>query len=296
MTQWPTQRDCDDFYGRPIRADGSINQAWAAQNLVVVKPPFTVYYGTTPVKGIRVHRKCAESLSRVLDRIWASAGRQQSVVDAWGASKFAGSWVVRNKRGGGTLSMHAYGCAIDLDPARNAFHSTRPNFGKMPAFKVVEAFEAEGWTWGGRWSGRSCDGMHFQAARTSAVTAQQLRAAGSRTIASTDSIRGSAAGIALSGGSAVGLLSQANDIGGQAVSLATNVADGRETLSGLAANWQLFVITALVCVVAYLLWRVWRSARAAETARIDDASTGINADQVLMDFPQKGNVVDGVEF
>ncbi len=293
---WPMQRDCDAFYGRPINGDGSINRAWEAANLVVIKPPFTVYYGTTPVKGIRIHRLCAESLSRVLDRIWAAAGRQQSVVDAWGASKFAGSWVVRNKRGAGTLSMHAYGCAIDLDPGRNAFHSTRPNFGRMPAFKVVEAFEAEGWTWGGRWSGRSCDGMHFQAARTSSVTASQLRAAGSRTVAATDSIRDSAAGIALSGGGAVGLLSTANDVGGQALALAGNVSEGRETLSSLASHWQMFLIAALVCVIAFLLWKVWRAAKAAEAARVDDAQTGMRGDQVLEDFPQEGDVADGIEW
>jgi hypothetical protein len=28
---------------------------------------------------------------------------------------------------------------------------------------IVQAFEAEGWVWGGRWSGRSIDAMHFQA-------------------------------------------------------------------------------------------------------------------------------------
>jgi hypothetical protein len=293
---WPLQRDCDSFYGRPILRNGATNRAWEAENLVVVKPPFTVYYGSTPVKGIRIHRKCAESLTRVLNRIWDAAGRQQSVVDAWGASKFAGSWVVRNKRGGGTLSMHAYGCAIDLDPARNPFHSTRPNFGKMPAHKVVEAFEAEGWTWGGRWSGRSCDGMHFQAARTGAVTPAQLRAAGSRTIAATDSIKDSASGLAIAGGGAVGLMSQANDIGGQAAMLASNAVAGRESLSALGANWQVIAIIVLIGLVLFLLWKIWRAAKAAEAARVDDAITGVRSDQVLEDFPQEGDPVDGVEW
>ncbi|MBS4019890.1 MAG: M15 family metallopeptidase [Dechloromonas sp.] len=292
---WPLQRDCDSFYGRPINRDGSISRAWESVNLVTIKPPFTVYYGTTPVKGIRIHRRCAESLSRVLDRIWVAAGRQQSVVDAWGASKFAGSWVVRNKRGGGTLSMHAYGCAIDLDPGRNAFHSTRPNFAKMPAFKVVEAFEAEGWVWGGRWSGRSCDGMHFQAARTTAVTARQLRAAGSREVAAIDSAKTTGVGMIGSGAIGWGILSQTNDAAQQAIGVANTVADGRATLSTFEANWQIIAIIALGCLALVFAWLWWRAQQAGLYARIDNAQTGTRGDQVLEDFPQEGDVADGIK-
>jgi hypothetical protein len=293
---WPLQRDCDSFYGRPIGRNGATNPSWEAASLTTVRAPFQMYYGSTPIKGVRIHRKCADSLKRVFDRIWESAGRQQSVVDAWGASKFAGSWVVRNKRGGGTLSMHAYGCAIDLDPARNPFHSTRPNFGKMPAFKVVEAFESEGWVWGGRWSGRSCDGMHFQAARTSSVTPAQLRAAGSRTIAATDAIKDSAGGLAIAGGGAAGLMSTANDVGGQAAMLASNVVAGRESLSALGASWQVIAIVVLICIVLFLLWKIWRAAKAAEAARVEDAMAGIRSDQVLEDLPQENDPSMGVEW
>lgn len=164
---FPLQRNCDDFYGDPRGASPSrANAEWEERNIVRISPPFRMYYDGNPVSTIRVHRKCAESLSRVLDRIWAAAGKRQEVVDAWGASNFGGSYVYRMKRGGGTLSMHAYGCAIDLDPARNGFHNTRGNFNYAPQVAVVHAFEAEGWEWGGRWQGRACDPMHFQAART----------------------------------------------------------------------------------------------------------------------------------
>jgi len=59
--------------------------------------------------------------------------------------------------------MHSYGCAIDLDAPRNFFHEQHPHFSDIP--QVVDAFKNEGWVWGGDWSGRSKDGMHFQAAR-----------------------------------------------------------------------------------------------------------------------------------
>jgi len=91
------------------------------------------------------------------------AGKDQKTIDAWGVSVFSGSYNYRVMRGGAVLSMHAYGCAIDLDAPRNFFHDQDPHFAHIP--QVVKAFKDEGWVWGGDWSGRSKDGMHFQAAR-----------------------------------------------------------------------------------------------------------------------------------
>jgi hypothetical protein len=73
---------------------------------------------------------------------------------------FGGAYNFRVMRGGSSLSMHAYGCAVDFDPARNGFGSRNPYLAKCPA--VLEAFKREGWTWGGTW--KKPDGMHFQAA------------------------------------------------------------------------------------------------------------------------------------
>lgn len=165
---WPTQAECDAFYGNPrSRADNSKSSpAWESSNLVRVKPPFVIRFEGKPVSaGVLIHKKCADSLARIFANIWEAANRDQSVIDAWGVSNFAGAYNYRVMRGGSSLSMHSYGCAIDLDPERNDFHDTTPNFANIP--QVVDAFEKEGWTWGGRWSGRSCDGMHFQAARVS---------------------------------------------------------------------------------------------------------------------------------
>jgi hypothetical protein len=116
-----------------------------------------------PIKTIQIHKKCADSLSRILAAIWEASGHDQKRVNEWGASIFGGSYVYRLMRGGSSLSTHAHGCAIDLDPARNGFHDTTPHF--ATAHEIVKAFENEGWSWGGRWQGRACDGMHFQAAR-----------------------------------------------------------------------------------------------------------------------------------
>ena len=162
---WPLQTQCNAFYGDPRSPGGNASAKWEAANLTTVVPPYRMTYDGKPIKGIRVHKKCAESLKRCLEAVWVAAGKKQSVVDGWGASIYGGAYNFRLKRGGTSLSMHSWGCAIDLDPARNGFGDKTP---AMPR-EVIAALEAEGWEWGGHWS--KPDGMHFQAARTRAVPA-----------------------------------------------------------------------------------------------------------------------------
>jgi hypothetical protein len=182
MNLWPLQSQCDSFYGNPRGAGDRPSPKWEAENLRTVRPPFRMTYDGKPVKAIRVHKKCASSLLRVLQEIWEAAGRNQRIVDMWGASIFAGSYVYRLKRGGVTLSMHAYGCALDLDPARNAQHDQAPHFADVP--QVIDAFEREGWTCGLRWNGRDRDGMHFQAAFMSEAAKSALSSRAARLNAS----------------------------------------------------------------------------------------------------------------
>lgn len=160
---WPTQSACDTFYGNPRGRNGGPSAAWESANLIRVTPPFVLKYMGKPVKTVTVHKKCADSLLRVLNNIWETASFRQSLIDEWGMSTFGGAYNYRLMRGGSRLSMHAYGCALDFDPDRNAMGDTTPKFLDFPW--VIRSFEKEGWVWGGRWSGRSCDGMHFQAAR-----------------------------------------------------------------------------------------------------------------------------------
>lgn len=163
MPTWPKQSQCDTYYGNPRGRDGRASMAWESANLTRIEPPYRMTYAGKPIKTLTIHKKCADSLLRVLTRIWQVSGEDQKKIDQAGASIYGGSYNFRLTRGGSVLSMHAYACAVDLDPARNAFHDQTPNFDNYPW--VVKAFEDEGWIWGGRWQGRSKDGMHFQAAR-----------------------------------------------------------------------------------------------------------------------------------
>jgi hypothetical protein len=148
---WPLQRDCPKFYPDP------------AHNLVAVETPWMMRYGSTLVNHIMVHRKCADSLRRVLTYVWAECNYDQAIVAALHYDRYSGSYVPRPMRGSSAPSMHSFGAAIDFDDEENQFHSQHHLF--RDSDLLVKAFKAEGWVWGGDWSPGSIDAMHFQAAR-----------------------------------------------------------------------------------------------------------------------------------
>lgn len=166
--KWPTQAEVlsnKSIYGDPRGPDRTrMSLKWERENIVRIKPPFRMTYAGKKVASIRVHKHCAESLLRVLNgllmRATAAAPKNpQALLNKSGASIFGGVVMYRLMRGGNSLSIHSYGAAIDLDPARNGLGDSTPNFANYPW--VIEEFEKEGWLWGGTWS--RADGMHFQA-------------------------------------------------------------------------------------------------------------------------------------
>lgn len=176
---WPTQAAVlsnNSVYGDPRGPDRTkMSLKWERENIVYITPPFRMTYAGKPVKKIRVHKHCAASLLRIFHKLLDSAtlidrNNPQAVLDKAGVSIFGGVVMYRLMRGGNRLSMHSYGCAIDLDPARNGMYDKTPNFANHPW--VLAAFRQEGWTWGGDWNGngssadeRSADGMHWQATK-----------------------------------------------------------------------------------------------------------------------------------
>ena len=69
-----------------------------------------------------------------------------------------GCFNIRQKRAGTSLSIHAWGLAIDVNAAWN-------RFGGKPVLspEFVQCFKDAGFDWGGDWS--HPDGMHFQVKR-----------------------------------------------------------------------------------------------------------------------------------
>lgn len=163
---WPLQRDCNDFYGNPGDTPAQW-AAWEAANLTDVACPWQIFFVdgkvSTPVKAIRIHKKCAASLTTVLKSIWDAVGHDQAKIAALRYDHYSGSYNQRPMRGMTTRSMHGFGAAIDWDAEDNAQHATKHLL--QPDSLLVVKFKAEGWIWGGEWSGASIDAMHVQAAR-----------------------------------------------------------------------------------------------------------------------------------
>ena len=155
MMNWPLQSEADAFYGNPRGSNGKASLLWKAKNLTHIPPPFSMRFAGTPVTGIAIHEKCADSLARALHEIWLASGKSQKKIDGWGVSEFGGSFNFRLMRGSTHLSMHAYGCAIDLSPTRFPMGRSAPTF----CAEVLKAFADEGWV------NLPRDRMHFQAAR-----------------------------------------------------------------------------------------------------------------------------------
>ncbi|MGL5914993.1 MAG: M15 family metallopeptidase [Culicoidibacterales bacterium] len=160
---FPKQSQVDNFYGNPRGRNGQPSAAWEKANLVIVPTPWAAVAAwdlTLKIRGVRTHRKCAESLARVFNKIWIASGKSQTQIEKWGMHLLGGGYNFRLIRGGSSLSMHSWGCAVDFDPARNGLHDDTPHFAHCP--EVLKAFASEGWTWGGNWT--RADGMHWQAA------------------------------------------------------------------------------------------------------------------------------------
>jgi len=66
-----------------------------------------------------------------------------------------GCFNIRNKRSGGTPSLHSYGVAIDVNAAWNQM-GKEPTLSKL----FINCFKVTGFNWGGDFTRK--DGMHFE--------------------------------------------------------------------------------------------------------------------------------------
>lgn len=67
----------------------------------------------------------------------------------------------RPKRGGGGMSLHSWGIAIDINPDTNPYQTTYGLPQTDIPGKVIEIFKKYGFFWGGDWPGER-DLMHFE--------------------------------------------------------------------------------------------------------------------------------------
>lgn len=152
---WGRQRDMESRYGPaggPQCTAGKVDLPFAMR---------IAWDRRSTITRFSCHEKVADSAERVYRRV-ASAYSPEAIRDL-GLDLFGGCYNYRNKRGGSTLSTHAYGLAIDTDPERNQlkWNASRARLAQPDAAEFWRCWEAEGWLSLGR--ARDFDWMHVQA-------------------------------------------------------------------------------------------------------------------------------------
>ena len=112
---------------------------------------------------VRVHRKVAPAFARVAARL-APLVAAQPALRAY-LVDLGGTFVWRTIAGTTRPSAHSYGVSLDLNPKRSHYWRWQrppgpPRWQNQIPQTIVDAFEAEGFIWGGRWY--HYDTMHFE--------------------------------------------------------------------------------------------------------------------------------------
>jgi hypothetical protein len=154
---WPRQFDVragTSMFGRP------------GTDQVMCELPYLMYGDyerKIKVSAFQCHAKVEVSLKRIFQRTLDHYG---SSIRSLNLDIFSGCYNYRSVVGGsGSLSLHAWGVALDVDAAHNQLNesSSEAAFSKPEYAPFLNFFEAEGWISLGR--ARNYDWMHFQAAR-----------------------------------------------------------------------------------------------------------------------------------
>lgn len=157
------------------------------EDLRYVRVVFRGFDGDAHTGELVVHADEAADVVEVFRRLFEAGfpiEEMRLVTDAdlaappTGDGNTTAAFVCRNVRGGSSFSAHASGLAIDLNPFHNPYvrddlvlpelasayvdrANVRPGM-LLDGEVAVRAFDAIGWTWGGRWSD-PVDTMHFSA-------------------------------------------------------------------------------------------------------------------------------------
>lgn len=153
---WPSQAD--------VRAGKSVFGAPGDVGaLVSVQPPYELFYEGKAVRTIRVHRLIAPVVLEVLEEVLAHYGRER--IRELGLDQYGGSYNYRPTTNGKSLSMHAWGIALDFCPVGNEYERRAPQatLSRPECRRWWEIWESFGAVSMGRC--RGFDWMHVQFAR-----------------------------------------------------------------------------------------------------------------------------------
>lgn len=138
--------------GNPRCTAGRVAIPWAA---------VLAWDESAEVEAIACHEDVAPSLARVLEHV--ADTHTTAEIRSLGLHLWGGCYNLRRKRGGSDWSTHAYGVALDWDPARNrlAWGADRARLARVDADRWWGAWAAEGWCSLGQVA--DFDWMHVQA-------------------------------------------------------------------------------------------------------------------------------------
>lgn len=164
MSLWPHEdlAALNGFYGDPRGHNGEASAAWQTANLIPWTPPYPMFYSDaerTPLHHLRVHKKCLPTFDLAFRDVLATLG--QAYISAKHLDISGGTFCFRTQRGGSRLSVHSWGCAIDVDPAHNPFPSHHDPVKGIDA-RFAKILMDHGFCWRG--AGLDIDPMHFQLA------------------------------------------------------------------------------------------------------------------------------------
>lgn len=153
--EWGTQKEIERRFGKaggPQCTAGVVKSSYALR---------VAWSRAEKISQFRCHEKIATAVERVLGRVASEYSGEE--ISELGLDLFGGCFNYRNKRGGKTLSTHAYGVATDWDPERNQlkWNKNRARLGQADASKFWVLWKEEKFTSLG--VVRDFDWMHVQA-------------------------------------------------------------------------------------------------------------------------------------
>lgn len=160
----PITTPAEDYDPGRVRQDAIFFAAFGHDAVAVQKALTTVMIAGKPFS---VHQKIKPQLQRVAARVATELKKTPSLADFF--DKPGGTFNWRLIAGTDMLSNHSWAVALDLDVPHSNYWRNEPGVasGAKPIIwknrypqAVVDAFEAEGFIWGGRW--HHFDTMHFE--------------------------------------------------------------------------------------------------------------------------------------
>lgn len=162
---WPQEStlELNAFYGKP-NLRSTAKRAFIERHITKFTPPYKMKLAWDPqvtLRQIRCNIRVRDSFERILTNI--RDNYTEAEIEEHGFNMYGGCFNIRAIRGGKRLSTHSWGCAVDIDPARNGLKCSWKNayLSRPECAKFIQAFEDEGWYSLGK--NRNYDAMHFQA-------------------------------------------------------------------------------------------------------------------------------------